>query len=203
MELFQVHNNPEEQRYEVRIGDDIAFLMYEQKESQTIFLHTHVPPSLEGQGIGSAIARQALTDALNEKRWLIPLCPFIRGYLLQHPDYQDNPAYYQLLGDQRKSIQELLLRARSMVIEVVPEQVVEIPMIGEQSVGYAEKGGKFTDNLCWFTIRPEGLSLYFNEEVYLSHRENLPDGYVSIGSASELDHPGLRSLILAAWEAVE
>ncbi len=132
-------NNLGEQRYEVQVGDTTAFLTYEKKPGQTIFVHTSVPPALEGQGIGSAIVRQALTDAVNEKRWLIPLCPFVRGYLLQHPEYQDNPAYYRLLSNQPEPIQELLLQARSMVIEVVPEHVVEIPMIAEQMVGYAEK----------------------------------------------------------------
>lgn len=205
MEQFQVTNNLAESRYEVHVGGEVATLTYGKKGLQTIFFETSVPPALEGQGIGSALARRALADTLQEKHWQIPLCPFVRGYAIQHPDYQDNPLYYRLLAQQPEAVQELLLLARSMVVDVVPEPVIEVAMIGEQMVGYAEKGGKFTDNLCWFTVLPdgEGLALYFNEEIDLSYREDLPGDFVPIRSAEDLKSPALRSLLLAAWEAVE
>ena len=124
LELYPITNNLGEQRYEVQVGADIAFLKYQKKGVQTIFIDTIVPPVLEGQGIGSALARQALTDALDEKQWQIPLCPFVRGYAIQHPDYQDCPDYYQLLSGLPEPSQELLLHARSTVVDVVPERVV-------------------------------------------------------------------------------
>lgn len=204
MELPEITNNVVDHRYEIRIGEDLAKLSYQKKAGQTIFIHTDVPATLQGRGIGSALSRQAVQDALDEGRWQIPLCPFVRGYLLTHADYQDDPGFYQILAALDEPMQELLVLARGLIVETVPEMVVEVPMVPEQIVGYAEKGGKFTDNLCWLAVRPDRLDLYFQDGRALEDpRGLLADGYVSLRTPADLKNPALRDLILSAWEAVE
>lgn len=204
MESTKIINNVTAHRYEVRVGEELAELTYQKKAGQTIFVHTNVPSILEGRGIGSALARQAATDALEEGRWQIPLCPFVRGYLLTHPDYQDDAGFYQILAGLDERMQELLVLARGLIVETVPEMVVEVAMVPERIVGYAEKGGKFTDNLCWLAIRPDHLDLYFQEGLALEDPQGLlQDGFASLRAPADLKDPALRDLILAAWEAVE
>ena len=55
-----------------------------------MFTHTEVFDAFEGKGVGSALARGAL-DAVRADgtRQVLPRCPFIRGWIERHPDYQD------------------------------------------------------------------------------------------------------------------
>ena len=82
-----VSNNEAEQRYEVRIGDDLAVLEYERQGSRIIFLHTEVPATLEGRGIASQLAHTALEEARSQKLTVVPACPFVATYIRHHPEY--------------------------------------------------------------------------------------------------------------------
>lgn len=54
-----------------------------------VFMHTEVPESLEGQGVGSALVRGALEHAREQGYGVAPLCPFVAAYIRRHPEYQD------------------------------------------------------------------------------------------------------------------
>ncbi|WP_205698150.1 GNAT family N-acetyltransferase [Conexibacter sp. SYSU D00693] len=81
---------PEATRYEARVGDELAgFAVYARYGSRTVFLHTEVDPAFEGQGVGSVLARGALDAVRDAGGEVVPLCPFIRGWIERHPDYAD------------------------------------------------------------------------------------------------------------------
>ncbi len=85
-----VADNPDQNRYEARIGGALAgFSAYLLAADQITFVHTEVDPKFEGKGVGSAIARYALDD-VKERGGLsvIPQCPFIKAWIDRHPDYQ-------------------------------------------------------------------------------------------------------------------
>lgn len=85
---WTVTNNTALQRFEVRIGDQLAVLNYRKDGNHVTFIHTGVPQDLEGRGIGSAIAHDALEYAKTEGLEVVPLCPFVRGYIEKHPEYR-------------------------------------------------------------------------------------------------------------------
>ena len=78
-------------RYEGRVDGALAgFAEYQLTDQLVVFTHTEVDPAYEGQGVGSAIARWALDDVRAEgSRKVLPLCPFISGWIARHPDYAD------------------------------------------------------------------------------------------------------------------
>lgn len=87
----QVTDNPGESRFEARVDGELAgFAEYLTSEDLVTFTHTEVFDAFEGQGVGSALARGAL-DAVRADgtRRVLPRCPFIRGWIEKHPDYQD------------------------------------------------------------------------------------------------------------------
>lgn len=86
----QVIHNEAANRFEVDVEGKIAHADYIKGSGGTtlIFTHTEVPEELEGQGIGSKLARTALEYAKAENLRVQPLCPFIRGYIERHPEYQ-------------------------------------------------------------------------------------------------------------------
>ncbi|KRF18918.1 hypothetical protein ASG90_03245 [Nocardioides sp. Soil797] len=85
----EVNDNQDQSRFEAHVEGELAgFAEYVREPGRITFTHTEV--SLEGQGVGSALARQAL-DAVRAEGGLtvVPRCPFIKGWIEKHPDYQD------------------------------------------------------------------------------------------------------------------
>lgn len=87
----EITDNAERKRYEIRVDGEMAgFADYEPAEGGTVvFTHTEVDPAFEGKGVGSALARGALDDVRAKGAAVIPVCPFIKGWILRHPDYKD------------------------------------------------------------------------------------------------------------------
>lgn len=86
-----VTNNEAEKRYEARVEGDLAgAAYYDSADDLIVFTHTEVDEAFEGHGVGSALARAALDDVRADgRRKVIARCPFIRGWIDRHPDYQD------------------------------------------------------------------------------------------------------------------
>lgn len=70
--------------------DDPGFVEYRDRGDGMFELtRTEVPSQLEGKGVGSALARNALDYARDNDLRVVPTCPFIRSYIEKHPEYQD------------------------------------------------------------------------------------------------------------------
>ncbi|MGH9422801.1 MAG: GNAT family N-acetyltransferase [Thermoanaerobaculia bacterium] len=83
-----VHNQAEN-RFEIKLGNELAVTQYRRHGSKIIFTHTEVPPSMEGKGIGNLLARTALDYARREKLRVVPRCEFIAAFIERHPEYRD------------------------------------------------------------------------------------------------------------------
>jgi predicted GNAT family acetyltransferase len=97
----KIHDNRDRHRFELDLGDGtIAIAEYNLLRGKIVFTHTEVPPSHEGQGIGSALIRHALAAARERGLQVIPICPFFAAYIKKHAEEQDllNPAYRSALG---------------------------------------------------------------------------------------------------------
>ena len=91
---LDVRDVPAASRYEARLrpnsdGDAVAYAAYLLHDREIVFTHTEVPPSLEGRGVGSRLARAALDDARRRGLAVVPRCPFIAAFIRRHPEYRD------------------------------------------------------------------------------------------------------------------
>jgi predicted GNAT family acetyltransferase/glutaredoxin len=85
-----VVNVPPAHRYELLLdGRRIGLLAYRQRRTRIALTHTEVSPACEGRGFGSRLAAAALDDARRQGLVVVPICPFIAGYIDRHPEYQD------------------------------------------------------------------------------------------------------------------
>jgi uncharacterized protein len=86
-----VRDNAELHRFEIRGDDEVAgFAEYHDHAGGRTFTHTEIDDAYEGQGLGSTLVRFALDDARERGLDVIPVCPFVRGYIARHPeDYVD------------------------------------------------------------------------------------------------------------------
>ncbi len=82
-------NNPDAGRFEIEKDGYVAVLEYLLQHDKIVFTHTGVPAALEGQGIGSRLARAGLDHARAQGLKAVPMCSFIAGYIQKHPEYQD------------------------------------------------------------------------------------------------------------------
>ena len=81
-------DNSEEKRYEFRIGDQAPRIEYIRTKDKIYLTHTEVPDELEGQGIGSSLVRAVLEDIEKKNLTLVPLCPFVAGYIKENPEWK-------------------------------------------------------------------------------------------------------------------
>ena len=81
-------NNEAENRFEIDLDGKLAVSAYQRRGDKIIFTHTEVPPELEGQGIGNALATAALDYARSEGLKVVPRCPFISAFIRRHKEYQ-------------------------------------------------------------------------------------------------------------------
>lgn len=97
---LDVINNTEAGRFEVRLGDDVAFAEYRLLKTGIHFPHAEVPPAFEGKGVGSKLVRTALDYAREHGQVVMPVCPFFAAYIKRHDEYHDlvHPDYRKSLG---------------------------------------------------------------------------------------------------------
>ena len=87
----QVTNNIERSRFEIRTEDGrlAGFAEYVGRDGIREFVHTVVRDEFEGQGIGGKLARAVLDQTRADGLKVIATCPFIKGWIGKHPDYED------------------------------------------------------------------------------------------------------------------
>jgi predicted GNAT family acetyltransferase len=85
-----VRDNPEKSRYEVYADDDLAgFTAYHRFRDEIAFLHTETTPAFGGRGLAGQLVRNALDDARRRGLAVLPFCPYVRGFIIRHPEYLD------------------------------------------------------------------------------------------------------------------
>ena len=83
---IEVVDVPAESRFVVPGADAEAELVYHRNGNRFVLVHTEVPESWGGRGIGGRLVRAALALARAEHLTVVPWCPFARRWLKEHPD---------------------------------------------------------------------------------------------------------------------
>ena len=81
-----VTDNTEASRLEIHADGEVAELIYRTRAGKLVLIHTGVPDSLGGRGLGGRLVLGAIGKATHEGLTIVPLCPFARGWLERHPD---------------------------------------------------------------------------------------------------------------------
>jgi predicted GNAT family acetyltransferase len=89
--MTTVRDNPTEHRYEIHDDADavLGFAAYQKTDELIVFTHTEVDPATEGQGVGGQLVRGALDHVRTLGLPVLPVCPFVQGWMGRHPDYAD------------------------------------------------------------------------------------------------------------------
>ena len=104
----EVNPNHDLRRYEIRVGDATAgFTEFVDSGDQRIFFRTKIDEGFAGRGLASTLIRSALTDTVAHGRRIVPICPFVAGFLDKHDDFAEHvdevtPAAQQAVVDSQR-----------------------------------------------------------------------------------------------------
>ncbi|MFC9517735.1 GNAT family N-acetyltransferase [Nocardiaceae bacterium NPDC056970] len=105
--LPSVNPDPDLHRYEIRVGDTSAgFTEFVDSGDQRIFFHTEIDERFAGRGLAGTLIRSALDDTVAHGKRIVPICPFVAGFLDKHDDFKGfvdavTPAAQQAVIDSR------------------------------------------------------------------------------------------------------
>ena len=80
-----VTDNRTQNRFELSVNGDTAFLLYERTNDTLTLIHTEVPATMRGLHVGDALVEAALEDTRSAGLRIVAVCPFVRAYMRKHP----------------------------------------------------------------------------------------------------------------------
>ncbi len=86
MDKNPVTHNEAEGQFEIAMEEQSAFLQYRRTGDIMRLIHTEVPESERGHGLGNQLVRAALDYAHFNQLKVVPICPFVKAYLQKHPE---------------------------------------------------------------------------------------------------------------------
>ena len=87
----EVVDEPGRQRFEIQVDGELAgFTEYRRSPGLIAFIHTLIDPRFEGQGLGTRLVTEALSEVRSGGLAVLPFCPFVRAFIASHTsDYLD------------------------------------------------------------------------------------------------------------------
>jgi predicted GNAT family acetyltransferase len=85
----KVRNNTARNRYELDVGEAVAFANYRLAPGAVVITHTETPPALRGRGIASRLVKGALEQIRADGLKVVAGCSFVADYLRDHPEFSD------------------------------------------------------------------------------------------------------------------
>lgn len=87
---MQTRLDEERRRYELLDGRDlVGRIDYIETPGVLDMVHVEVDPARRGQGLAAILAAGALADVRARGLSMIPSCPYLLGYLREHPEEAD------------------------------------------------------------------------------------------------------------------
>jgi predicted GNAT family acetyltransferase len=78
---------PDRARFELWIEDElVGWATYHVSDGAVTLPLTEVDPTQHGRGLGTILVRGVLAALRQRRLRVLPYCPFVRHYLLTHPD---------------------------------------------------------------------------------------------------------------------
>ncbi len=84
-----ITHNAAKHQFEHHANGQVAVLVYLLRDGSIYLMHTEVPPSMGGTGVGKAMATAAFEYAKAEQLPVVVYCPFVAAYLKRHPELQE------------------------------------------------------------------------------------------------------------------
>ena len=85
-----ITDNSDEARFELHSGGELAALLaYKREDGLLALTHAETRDGFTGQGLAGQVTAYALARAREEGLGVLPFCPYVKAYLVKHPDQID------------------------------------------------------------------------------------------------------------------
>jgi uncharacterized protein len=85
-----VTDDPDRSQFEIEVdGQPVGLTQYHLHRNRAAFLHTEIDPAFGGRGLATTLIQAALDEARTRGWEIEPFCPFVRAFIVKHPDYRD------------------------------------------------------------------------------------------------------------------
>ncbi len=89
-EELHVENNKKLFRFEIALpSGEYAVLEYRWLKGAMVLMHTLVPKSQQGKGMGAWLVKNVLEYCSAHHLKIIVYCPFVQLYIHKHPEYNN------------------------------------------------------------------------------------------------------------------
>lgn len=90
MDNVAIVRNSHANRFELlSSGQRIGLIDYTQNADVLTMTHTEVSEQYSGRGLAARLVAAALADVRSSGQRVVAACPYIRGYIVQHPEWAD------------------------------------------------------------------------------------------------------------------
>ena len=87
---MEIINNKKNFHFEAPLPDgEVATLEYRWLRGSMVLMHTLVPASAGGKGVGAALVKYVLDHAREQHLKILVYCPVVAKYMKEHPEYND------------------------------------------------------------------------------------------------------------------
>jgi len=79
-----------EGEYTIAVDGAIAgHASFADRDNQRVFYHTEIDPAYGGRGLATILLEEALNDARNDGKRIVPVCSMVVTVLGKHPEFDD------------------------------------------------------------------------------------------------------------------
>lgn len=108
--------------------------------------------------------------------------------------------FNQIVHDFSPNVREIAIAIRALIFEVFPE-VVEVPWVVQQVIGYGTGPKKMSEHFCWIQPNKAHVNLGFNYGTELVNLDHLLEGtgkrfrHIKMRLPADVARSGVRSLL--------
>lgn len=84
-----IFNNEARSRFELKVGEALAFADYQLDEQVLTILHVFSPPELRGTGVAAQLMQGIVDLARKDGMQLRPVCSYAEVWMARHPEHGD------------------------------------------------------------------------------------------------------------------
>lgn len=90
MPEITIADEPDHHRYVIAAdGARVGFAQYRKQPGELVVTHVEVDDAVGGRGLGSRLVAFVLQDARDRELAVVPVCPFVREYIVRNPEHRD------------------------------------------------------------------------------------------------------------------
>ncbi len=77
-------------RYTIAVeGQAVGLADFADRDNQRVFYHTEIDPAYGGRGLATILVEEALNEARDEGKRIVPVCSMVVTVLKKHPEFDD------------------------------------------------------------------------------------------------------------------